>query len=65
MSKNTNSLIKKWAEDLNRYFPKEDKQTHEKMLIKTSLIIREVQIKLQWGITSHWSEWLSKKSTKQ
>ena len=37
-------LIKKWPEDLNRYFPKEDNKTHEKMLIKTSLIIREMQM---------------------
>ena len=28
----------------------------------TALIIREMQIKLQWGITSHLSEWPSSKS---
>ena len=28
----------------------------------TLLIIREMQIKLQWDITSHWSEWPSPKS---
>ena len=28
----------------------------------TSLIIREMQIKTQWGITSHLSEWLLSKS---
>ena len=42
-------LIKKWAEDLNRYFPKGDKQTREKVLIKTSLIIREMQIRTTMG----------------
>ena len=27
--------------------------------VSTSLIIREIQIKLQGSITSHWSEWPS------
>ena len=37
-------------------------KAHEKML---SIIMREMQIKtisIQWGITSHWSEWLGSKN---
>ena len=52
-------------EGLNRHFSKEDIKMAKKPIWKDAQyhsLLEKGKSKLQWGITSHWSEWPQSKS---
>ena len=62
-TRKTNNPTKKWEKDLSRHFPKTYRWlTNTWKDAQQCSLLEKCISKLQWDITSHWSEWPSSKS---